>query len=59
MKTVVWKVSFKQGYSEYQYVNVIAPNVRSAIQKALSKTKGCYYNSLQYISGIEKVVTVR
>lgn len=59
MKTIVWKVSFKQGYSEYQYINVIAPNVKSAIQKALSKTKGSYYNRLQYISGIEKVVTVK
>ncbi len=53
MNTKIWKVSFDVQYSSWSYVKVVAPNAKCALQKALSKVKGNYYNRLQDVSSIE------
>lgn len=55
MKTKIWRVSFNNRNSERSYLDTVAPNARCALQKALSKTKGLYYNRLQDVTQIELI----
>ena len=55
MSIKIWRVSFDDRNSSWTYVDIVACNIKDALKKALTKTKGNYYNRLQDVRSIELI----